>query len=76
MGCSNETPTSELSGSKDEKMVTGNQWTPDNFAHLNSKLATEGSVEFVNLCQESGSCELDGKEMEGFKAVLKKIPCR
>lgn len=53
---------------------TGNEWTQEDFAHLDSTLATEGSAEFIAFCQKAGTCELKGEVFEQFKEILKKYP--
>lgn len=53
---------------------TGNQWTEEDFEHLDSELATVGGNEFADFCIAQGDCEITGEVLEKFKEVLKRYP--
>jgi hypothetical protein len=53
---------------------TGNQWTEEDFAGSNSRLAKEGGPEFVAACQAAGSCQLEGAVLDKFQEILAKYP--
>ena len=55
---------------------TGNEWTPEDFADVDSALAKEGGPEFVAFCKEAGTCKIDGEVMEKFKEILGKYPVK
>ncbi|MCC9604204.1 hypothetical protein LOC67_26925 [Stieleria sp. JC731] len=52
----------------------GFQKTTDDYAHLDSRLATEGAIEFVDFCILKGDCQLEGETTEKFREVLAKYP--
>lgn len=53
---------------------TGNEWTAEDFAGSDSKLAKEGGPEFVAFCKEAGSCKLEGPVLDKLKDVLARHP--
>ncbi|MFH5802964.1 hypothetical protein [Alienimonas sp. DA493] len=53
---------------------TGNQWTEDDFSHLNSELATVGGNEFADFCIAEGDCDIAGDVLDKFQEILKRIP--
>jgi len=53
---------------------TGNEWTENDFAGLESELARKGGQEFVDYCIEKGDCTIEGETSDKFREILAKYP--
>ncbi len=53
---------------------TGNEWTEDDFSHLQSELATVGGNEFADFCISQGNSDIAGDVLDKSKEILKRFP--